>query len=136
MRMLAMLVLAVATAAAAWWWFTSEMPRRERERAAAAEAAAIQAERANSLHTFGLKIRNRRRNVLPAVPAKRVSAPAAVAVPTQGQREHAVTRVGQKRRMVGKRSEILVASVDQQDARAVFARRIPAGQRGFVRRYE
>ena len=52
MRMLAMLVLAVATAAAAWWWFTSEMPRRERERAAAAEAAAIQAERANSLYRW------------------------------------------------------------------------------------
>ena len=52
MRMLAMLVLAVATAAAAWWWFTSEMPRRERERADAAEAAAIQAERANSLYRW------------------------------------------------------------------------------------
>ena len=52
MRMLALLVLAVATAAAAWWWFTSEMPRRERERATAAEAAAIQAERADSLYRW------------------------------------------------------------------------------------
>ena len=50
--MLAMLVLAVASAAAAWWWFTTEMPRRERERAVAAEAAAIQAERADSLYRW------------------------------------------------------------------------------------
>ena len=50
--MLAMLVLAVASAAAAWWWFTTEMPRRERERAVATEAAAIQAERADSLYRW------------------------------------------------------------------------------------
>ena len=47
-----MLLLAVALGVAAWWWYTQEMPRRERERAAAAEAAAIQAERANSLYRW------------------------------------------------------------------------------------
>ena len=50
MKPLGMLLLAVALGVAAWWWYTQEMPRRERERAVAAEAAAIQAERANSLH--------------------------------------------------------------------------------------
>ena len=47
-----MLLLAVALGVAAWWWYTQEMPRRERERAVAAEAAAIQAERANSLYRW------------------------------------------------------------------------------------
>jgi len=45
-------LLAVALGVAAWWWYTQEMPRRERERAVAAEAAAIQAERANSLYRW------------------------------------------------------------------------------------
>ena len=47
-----MLLLAVALGVAAWWWYTQEMPRRERERAVAADAAAIQAERANSLYRW------------------------------------------------------------------------------------
>jgi hypothetical protein len=47
-----MLLAAVALAAAAWWWFTTEMPRREHERRAAAEAAAIQAQRANTLYRW------------------------------------------------------------------------------------
>ena len=52
MKPLGMLLLAVALGVAAWWWYTQEMPRRERERAVAAEAAAIQAERANSLYRW------------------------------------------------------------------------------------
>ncbi|QNN47820.1 DUF4124 domain-containing protein [Thermomonas brevis] len=52
MKQLGMLALAIALAAAAWWWFTAEMPRRQHERAAAAEAAAIQAERANTLYRW------------------------------------------------------------------------------------
>lgn len=47
-----MLVAAVALAVAAWWWFTAEMPRREQERRAAAEAAAIQAQRADTLYRW------------------------------------------------------------------------------------
>ena len=47
-----MLLLAVALGVAAWWWYTQEMPRRERERAVAAGAAAIQAERADSLYRW------------------------------------------------------------------------------------
>lgn len=52
MKQLGMLLAAVALAAAAWWWFTTEMPRREHERQLAAEAAAIQAERANTLYRW------------------------------------------------------------------------------------
>lgn len=52
MKQLGMLLAAVALAAAAWWWFTTEMPRREHERRAAAEAAAIQAQRANTLYRW------------------------------------------------------------------------------------
>lgn len=52
MRTLGAIVLAAALAVAAWWWFTREMPRRAEARAAAAEAAAIQAERANTLYRW------------------------------------------------------------------------------------
>lgn len=52
MRTLALLLLAVAAAAAAWWWFTTEMPHRKQVREAQAEAAAIQAERANTLYRW------------------------------------------------------------------------------------
>lgn len=52
MKQLLLLIVAVALAAATWWWFTKEMPRRAHERAVAAEAAAIRAERANSLYRW------------------------------------------------------------------------------------
>lgn len=52
MKLLGAIVLAAALAVAAWWWFTSEMPRRAQEREVAAEAAAIQAERANTLYRW------------------------------------------------------------------------------------
>lgn len=52
MKQLGMVLAAVALAAAAWWWFTAEMPRRAQAQEAAAEAAAIQAERANTLYRW------------------------------------------------------------------------------------
>lgn len=52
MKLLGAIVLAAALAVAAWWWFTREMPRRAQEREVAAEAAAIQAERANTLYRW------------------------------------------------------------------------------------
>lgn len=52
MKQLGMVLLAVALAATAWWWLNTEMPRRERARAAEAEAAAIRAERADTLYRW------------------------------------------------------------------------------------
>lgn len=52
MRQLGLLLVAIALGVAAWWWFTSEMPRREHERARVAQAAAVKAERANSLYRW------------------------------------------------------------------------------------
>lgn len=52
MKTLGAVLFAAALAVAAWWWFTQEMPRRAQQREVAAEAAAIQAERANTLYRW------------------------------------------------------------------------------------